>query len=40
MFITDETKASLLAHMSYTGGLWRLLQYYPLILVTVNFRRK
>ena len=38
MFITHETKACLLVYVSYTGGLWRVLQYYPLILVTINFR--
>ena len=37
MFITHETKATLLAYMSYTGRLWQVLQYYPLILVTINF---
>ena len=34
MLITHETKTTLIAYMSYTGWLWRVLQYYPLILVT------
>ena len=37
MFITHETKATVLAYMLYSGGLWRVLQYGPLILITINF---
>ena len=37
MFITHEPQTTLLTYMSYTGGLWRVLEYYPLILVTIDF---